>query len=236
MHGSANRYYAHLSDRYDEKIRQLVPRYDEMVHRVLAIITESRPLSVIDIGAGPGTLDAALLMRLPQARLTALDASPAMVTAARAVLEPFGNRVEIVQTDVTQFRPPTRVDAVFSSLVLHNLTPRDREGLLADVRAWLVPGGALVWADLVRLPDAAAQREAVAYRRRFALAAGCDPALVDENFRKEADDDHPMTGALMGTTLERCGFVDANIVWTHDTFAVVVAHSGRGDTASPSRI
>jgi tRNA (cmo5U34)-methyltransferase len=226
MRGSADRYYANLSERYDEKIRQLVPRYDEMVDRVLTLVAESGPLSVIDIGAGPGTLDAALLVQLPQAHLTALDASPAMVTGARAVLEPFGDRAAIVQTDVTQYRPLTRVDAVLSSLVLHNLTPRDRERLLAEVRAWLVPGGTLVWADLVRLPDAAAQREAVTYRRRFALAAGCDPALVDENFRKEADDDHPMTGALMVTTLERCGFVGARIVWTHDTFAVVVAHSG----------
>jgi tRNA (cmo5U34)-methyltransferase len=226
MRGSADGFYASLSERYDEKIRQLVPRYDEMVDHVLALVAESRPLSVIDIGAGPGTLDAALLVQLPRARVTALDASPAMVTAARAVLEPFGSRVEVVQTDVTQYRPLTRVDVVLSSLVLHNLTPRDREGLLADVRAWLVPGGTLVWADLVRLRDPAAQREAVSYRRRFALAAGCDPALVDENFRKEADDDHPLTGALMATTLERCGFVDARIVWAHDTFAVIKAHSG----------
>jgi trans-aconitate methyltransferase len=226
MHGSADRYYANLSERYDEKIRQLVPRYDELVDHVLALVAESRPHSVIDIGAGPGTLDAALLVQLPQARVTALDASPAMVAAARAVLEPFGDRAEIVQTDVTQYRPVTRVDAVLSSLVLHNLTPRDRDRLFADVTAWLVPGGTLVWADLVRLPDAAAQREAVTYRRRFALAAGCDPTLVEENFRKEADDDHPMTGALMVATLERCGYVDARSVWAHDTFAVVVAHSG----------
>jgi SAM-dependent methyltransferase len=226
MRGSADRYYATLSERYDEKIRQLVPRYDEMADRVLDLVAKSRPQLVIDIGAGPGTLDATLLLQLPHTRLTALDASPAMVTMARAVLEPFGDRVEIVRTDVTRYRPMTPVDAVFSSLVLHNLTPPDREGLLADVRAWLVPRGIFIWADLVRLPNAAAQREAVAYRRRFALAAGCDPALVDENFRKEADEDHPMTGAQMVTTLERCGFHNARLVWTHDTFAVAVGRSG----------
>lgn len=225
MRGSADRYYAGLSERYGEKIRQLVPRYDEMAEHVIAQVIAPRPRSIVDIGAGTGALDEVVLHRLPEARLTALDASPEMVAIARALLGPFGDRARVVPGDVLQFRPAEPADAVFSSLVLHNLTPEDREALLRDVRGWLAPQGTLVWADLIRLADAAAQREAVAYRRQFALASGCDPELVDENFRKETDEDCAMTSAQMVTVLRRCGFTDARVVWTHDTFAVIAARS-----------
>jgi tRNA (cmo5U34)-methyltransferase len=236
MRGSADRYYAGLSERYDAKIRQLVPRYDELVGCALGLVVASRPRSVIDVGAGPGSLDALLLDRLPNLRLTALDASPEMVAVARTVLAPFGDRAAVVLTDVSRFRSDAAVDAVFSSLVLHNLTSADREHLLATIRGWLTPDGTFVWADLIRLPDAATQHTAVAYRRAFALAAGCDPALVDENFRKEANEDCPMTSADMVSTLKRCGYTAARVEWTHDTFAVVTARSaGPGRARDLSR-
>lgn len=220
---SADHYYTELSERYDEKIRQLVPRYDEMVHVVLDLVTRTAPETAIDIGVGSGTIDTMLLERLPGIVVTGIDASAAMVEIATPALRRFGDRTRVVRTDVRRFRPPQQVDVVLSNLVLHNLRPFDREVLLCEVRRWLVPGGAFVWGDLIRLPDADTQRRAVAFRRRHALAAGCDPRLVEENFRKEGTEDHPMTIPEMLAVLQRCGFENRRVAWTHDTFAVVAA-------------
>ena len=220
--GPAN-YYAELSERYDQKIRQLVPRYDEMVSAVLALVGHGAPGTVIDIGVGDGAVDAMLLERLPGVTVTGIDANEAMVAIATVALRRFEERARVVPADVLHFRPSHPVDLVLSNLVLHNLTPAAREALLADVRRWLLPGGTLVWGDLIRLPEPAAQRRAVAYRRRFALATGCDPGLVEENFRKEGTEDHPMTTREMLAVLHRCGFEERRVAWTHDTFAVIAA-------------
>jgi trans-aconitate methyltransferase len=220
---SADRYYAELSQQYDEKIRQLVPRYDEMMNVVLDLVTQAKPGSVIDIGVGTGALDAVLLEHLPSMELMGIDASAEMVALATPALRRFGNRARVVLTDVRRFRPPHPVAVVLSNLVLHNLSPTAREALLADVHGWLAPGGTFVWGDLIRLPGADAQRSAVAFRRRFALAAGCDPGLVEENFRKEGEEDCPMTTSEMLAVLQDCDLEARRVEWTHDTFAVVAA-------------
>lgn len=49
----------------------------------------------VDIGAGQGWLSAAVLERFPNARLILLDGSPAMLAAARELLAPYGERVEL---------------------------------------------------------------------------------------------------------------------------------------------
>src|SRR2546423_13403034 len=54
----------------------------------------------IDIGCGAGRLTAELLDRLPLGRVIAVDASPNMITIARAELEPrYRGRVELIESD-----------------------------------------------------------------------------------------------------------------------------------------
>ncbi len=219
-------YYQTLSNGYDEKIRQLVPKYDEMTALVVDRVAGRLPRAVLDIGCGTGSLTERILDRLPEATATALDASPAMARQARERLARFGQRARVVEGDVTACALEPGFDVLVSSLVLHNLDPTSKARVLQSVVQWLEPQGAFVWADLIRQPDPASEANAVAYRRRFALEAGCDPDLVTTNFHKEATLDCPVTVEGMIRVAAEIGLPSARLLWTHDAFAVLEFERG----------
>ena len=101
------------------------------------------PLSIVDLGCGPGNSTALLTERFPDAEVTGVDTSPAMLEAARRRLP----QARFVEGDIATFGPPEPVDLVFSNAALQwvpnhaTLYPR----LFALVR----PGGLLA----VQVPD-----------------------------------------------------------------------------------
>jgi ubiquinone/menaquinone biosynthesis C-methylase UbiE len=220
---SAHDYYTVLQQDYPTRIRQLVPKYDELVGCVAALLREREPGTILDIGAGVGEMTAQVLDALPRTRLTALDASPAMAAQARSRLQAYGDRVTVVQTGVLQYAPARPFEAVFSNLVLHNVPFPEKRELLHTIREWLTEGGVFVWGDLVRHSDPQLQQRFVNERREFAIARGCPEDLVAWNFRKEAREDYPFTADKAASALERAGFASVDLVWAHDTFAVFLA-------------
>ncbi|HEU5142913.1 MAG TPA: methyltransferase domain-containing protein [Solirubrobacterales bacterium] len=96
---------------------------------------------VLDAGCGSGRTTALLLERLPEGRVIALDGSESMVAAARETLAPFGERVEVSQTDLLELDLAESVDLIFSNAVFHWIS--DHERLFERLRAALRPGGSL---------------------------------------------------------------------------------------------
>ncbi|OWY60160.1 16S rRNA (cytosine(1402)-N(4))-methyltransferase, partial [cyanobacterium TDX16] len=62
---------------------------------------------VLDAGCGTGRVSEVLLERVPDGRVLAVDADPAMVDEARKVL---GDRVPVEVGDLTTYQPPEPVD------------------------------------------------------------------------------------------------------------------------------
>ena len=98
---------------------------------------------VLDAGCGSGRVTEALAARLPHGRVVALDASAAMIEAARARLAPFGDRIELVVADLGQPLPLAEpVDAILSTATFHWVP--DHDALFMNLAAVLRPGGMLV--------------------------------------------------------------------------------------------
>jgi trans-aconitate 2-methyltransferase len=93
--------------------------------------------TVLDAGCGSGLVTAALLERLPEGRVIAVDGSAAMVEQARAVLDPA--RTTLIHSDLVEFELDEEADAVFSNAVFHWI--KDHEQLFARMHAALRPGG-----------------------------------------------------------------------------------------------
>lgn len=124
--------------------------------------SEDESFLVVDIGCGDGWLGAAILRESPNARLLALDGSEEMLTAAGKNLAPYRDRVELrpfrleEKVWAEEIDPP--VKCFVSSLVIHHLGWEGKRGLFADLFARLEPGGALLYADVVRERSEAGRR------------------------------------------------------------------------------
>jgi trans-aconitate 2-methyltransferase len=94
---------------------------------------------VLDAGCGSGRVTEALVERLPDGRVIAVDGSEDMVRKAREVLGP---RADVRHVDLERLELGERVDAIFSNAVFHWI--KDHRNLFARLRATLAPGGRLV--------------------------------------------------------------------------------------------
>jgi tRNA (cmo5U34)-methyltransferase len=220
MKRQAEKYYTDLQEDYSAKIRKLVPKYDEMVESILDLLELNSPRTVLDIGCGIGDVTESVLERIPGVRVTAVEACEDMAAEARRRLAVQGDRVEVVQTDIVDFVPSSRFDAIISNLVLHNVPFGEKRVLLERLKDWLQPGGCFIWGEMILHLDERLQAHFVEYRNQFALGRGCSADLVEANARKEAEDDFPLT---VEQTLEECrnaGFSLPAVVWAHDVFAI----------------
>lgn len=97
---------------------------------------------VLDAGCGSGRTTALLVERLPDGRVVAVDGSESMISAARETLAPYGERVELVHSDLLELELAEPVDVVFSNAVFHWVA--DHEHLFERLRAAVRSGGSLV--------------------------------------------------------------------------------------------
>lgn len=101
--------------------------------------------TVLDAGCGTGRVTELLLERLPQGRVVALDASPAMVDEARRRLGRFAAQVDFLVADLGQpFTLPggDLADAILSTATFHWVP--DHDALFRNLAAVVRPGGRLV--------------------------------------------------------------------------------------------
>ncbi len=117
------------------------------------ILSRMGPLGgkrVLDVGTGLG--EAAVYFALAGAEVTALDISPGMVAAARALAGRHGVEIEaLVQSAEELAVEPRSYDFVYAANVLHHVT--DRERFFRAVHAALRPGGRFfTWDPLIYNP------------------------------------------------------------------------------------
>jgi trans-aconitate 2-methyltransferase len=98
--------------------------------------------TVLDAGCGSGRVTEALLERLPNGRVIALDGSGSMLEQARGRLERFGDRIGFVLADLEEPLPLEEpVDAILSTATFHWVS--DHDALFRNLAAVVRPGGRL---------------------------------------------------------------------------------------------
>jgi SAM-dependent methyltransferase len=131
---------------------------------VLEYASHDRPIGVLDLGCGTGSLVFLLAAALPLARLIGIDVSDANIRAAeerRARLDTeTGARIAFERADYL-LRPASPIDVLVSDGVLH-LIPGDTGALFGKLAADVRPGGLLI----VAMPYDCAYNYAFAMLRR----------------------------------------------------------------------
>ncbi|QJC53089.1 malonyl-ACP O-methyltransferase BioC [Paenibacillus albicereus] len=152
----------------------------------------------VEIGCGTGALTARLAEGWPEARLTALDAAPAMLRLARQRCG-LAERVCFIQADAETWAaeaPSASCDVIVSNACFQWL--RDPEATLRHLRRLLRPGGGLAFATFG--PDTFFELHE-SFRTAY-LARGLEPQRHGLSFR-EADGWKAM--------LEQAGFADVRM-------------------------
>ncbi|GAA1916174.1 class I SAM-dependent methyltransferase [Streptantibioticus ferralitis] len=203
---------------------------------------------VLDLACGTGSISDRLLKRFPEARSTALDLDPALLTIARGHFadEP---RIQFVTADLrdpewTRKLPHREFDAVLTATALHWLQTEPLAWLYGEIAGVLRDGGIFMNAD--HMPDPATPRiNAAEHALRHARmgrerSAGAVPdwrewwqlAAADEQLaaavarRYEIFGDHadgePHPVEWHAQTLRDVGFSEARAVWRSVPDAVVL--------------
>jgi trans-aconitate 2-methyltransferase len=135
---------------------------------LVARIALEAPARIIDLGCGPGNSTAVLARRWPQATITGLDSSPAMLATARKDHPQWSWResgiTEWAETNQEEF------EVVFSNAALHWVP--DHPALMPKLLGAVAPGGALAFQmpHSLRDPHQRLMRElaaSAAWRGRF---------------------------------------------------------------------
>jgi trans-aconitate 2-methyltransferase len=104
---------------------------------LIARIGATQPGVVYDLGCGTGSITRLLAERWPDARISGVDDSAAML--AQAAQQP--SAIQWVQQSVASWRADAAADVIFSNAALHWLP--DHQTLFASLVAMLAPGGTL---------------------------------------------------------------------------------------------
>ena len=118
--------------------RALVPRPETeiVVERALEHLVGMREPRVLDVGTGTGAIALAIVDEHPDARVTAIDASPEALALARENTEIVGTngRLRLVEHDLTEGLGRDEFDLVVSNPPY--IEPEDVETLQPEVRDW----------------------------------------------------------------------------------------------------
>jgi trans-aconitate 2-methyltransferase len=116
------------------------------IHDLITFLgPEYSPGSIVDIGCGPGNSTEILAKRFPNAKISGIDSSPAMLAKARTTLPD----IDFTQADLRSYEPPPGVDLLFANAVFQWLRRDERMLHITRLMRTLKPGGVLA----LQMPD-----------------------------------------------------------------------------------
>ena len=209
---------------YDDRIRKLIPLYDELIPEAARAVGHAarRVRHIVDLGVGTGALAKACLAAAPGSRVWGIDADVAMMEVARKRLGRMMARVTLVEGSFLEV-PLPRCDAIVASYALHHIrAPRRKQAFYDRCFRALRPGGVLVngdWAPASTSQGFARDLDVwfAHLGRTFGGRAGAKRV-----YQSWADEDTYVPLAVELRMLARAGF-QTDVPWRKSPFAVIVA-------------
>jgi SAM-dependent methyltransferase len=224
-------------------------RFAAMLEAVEALAADrTRPLRVLDLAGGTGSISLRLLRRRPDCDITVVDLDPVLLRIARASLPETVVLLAADLRDPTWHRhlPGGGFDAVLTATALHWLTADRLASLYAELHRLITPGGILINADHMPddgLPTVTAALIAHDRQRRGSPDAAptweqwwaevaADPVLGRLKQRRDDLLGHHHTQEWTPqapwhlTALREAGFAEVGLVWRAGTDAAVAALRG----------
>ena len=208
-----NDFFAARVEGYDEHMRTTIEGADDFYAYTASLLPAEKDARVLDLGCGTG-LELEEYFRLnPDAAVTGIDLSDAMLNALKAKFP--DRKLSLVQG--SYFDVPfgeNTYDAAVSVESLHHFTAEKKEGLYARLHAALKENGFLVLTDYFAESD---EQETELFRNLKQLKQ--EQGLPEDVFFHY---DTPLTVEHETQALERAGFSEVRAMknWGH-TFTLI---------------
>jgi tRNA (cmo5U34)-methyltransferase len=131
-----------------------IPIYPELQERAAEAAAGVAAETILELGIGTGETARRVAAVYPEARLTAIDASVAMLERAHSAFPEADLRLARLEDPL----PEGPFDLVYSALVVHHLDGEGKRDLFRRVARIIRPGGVFVLADVVVPEDPADQQ------------------------------------------------------------------------------
>lgn len=219
---------------FDDMAARSIPGYHETRALAVDVLAQRVPQEghVVDLGTSTGTFPALLLERRPDLRVTAVDASAAMIDEARLRLEACGDSVRLQVADVATWTPPP-CDAVVSLWTLQFIDPALRASTLDRIAAALAPDGTLVLAEKLVCDDPVLEPLWERIYHEHKRRNGYSQTEIDEKKRALEGVLRPWTEAAWRSALDQAGMHRAEGLSRWGPFFALVARRRPG-TAPPA--
>jgi len=224
---------------YDADMDLMHPNRSKMVQIALEVLPfpGTAALRAIDLGIGTGYFTECFLNRFPNSRVLGIDGAPAMIELAKARLASLASQVECVNGDFRRLQELAAgagtVDVIFSSYALHHLSRSDKEAVLKEIVALLVPGGWFLNADLIIANSAELETRLQQIRIAGIVerASGADGRFADSALTRQLladlelkEADQPLTLAEDLALLRTSGLKNVSAFWLEYREAVSGGH------------
>ncbi|WP_414529101.1 class I SAM-dependent methyltransferase [Nodularia chucula] len=221
---------------FDDGIRQLLPRYDEMLEVIIRCLPTTAG-RILELGCGTGELTMKICQRCPDAEIVALDYSPRMLKFAGDKITDAGyqERWTGIQADFGEWAENpqnldigSEFDACVSSLAIHHLDDSMKLKLFQRIAGTLSLGGYFGNADpiLAESPTLAAVYQTA--REEWTTQQGNDLAQVrakrgSSTQQGYSSQDQLATVDTQLQMLTKSGFQTVAVPWKYYNLAVFAA-------------
>lgn len=207
---------------YDQDRARLIPGCD-VFYRWAVDLVPRRAKRITELGAGSGILTAMLRAQFPHAEIHLMDFSAPMLELARQRLcadnvpDPT---VVFHEADYVAQELPSENCAVISSLSIHHLDDRDKQGVFGKAFRSLKPNGVFVNADQVAGPTAELEERYKALWLTQVRTLGATEEQIEASlYRQREDRCSPVEVQLQW--MRDAGFADADCWYKEGRFAVM---------------
>jgi tRNA (cmo5U34)-methyltransferase len=213
---------------YDADMELMHPNRSKMIQIAIEVLPfpKTAALRAIDLGVGTGYFTERFLKQFPNSRVLGIDGAQAMIELAKARLRSLESQVEFVIGDFRKLQELAlaagTADVIFSAYALHHLSRSDKETVLRQVVAFLVPGGWFVNADLILAdsPELENRLQQIRIAGIVERAGGTDSRFADSALTRQfladlelKEADQPLTLAEDLALLRISGLKNVSAFW-----------------------